>query len=357
MAGGDNLSGAGAGGSGTSARGGAQAGQAGDLAAVQGILSFRPTLFRGTNEDSITVQAWCATITKAKTAANWNDARAVDCATENLRDEAATWYANTKNGFRAERNSVTTTWTLFEEAITQRFSLDRTAIQKVNLMRDLQQTGSEGVASFYERVHMAVRKTLGDIIKTKTANPGNLGTQVLLDAFADGVEEVQKCVIRLMFLAGLRSELRQQLQATADFESLTLEQTRTHAIRIEDSRKAKGKEAPRQAIAAVTTTADPVLESIKALQKEIAAVSALNKGGKSGGKTGNATGGKKKKPLGDTPVHQRTSWMRCHKCKQWGLHMARECTRTAAEIGNLTPGEEKTKPAGQAFDTLFPAPN
>lgn len=332
------------------------------LAAVQapdltGLLSFRPTLFRGTAQDSITIQAWCSTIAKAKTAAGWSDQRALDCATENLREEAAVWYANTKNGFRAEQETVTTTWTAFDRAIQARFILDRTAIQKVNLIRDLHQTALEKVASFYDRVHMAVRKTLGDIIPTMTAAPGTQDSVAKRDAYADGVEEAQRCVIKLMFLAGLKDDLRQALQATADFETLALEALRTHTIRIEDSRSKTGKEPPKMTIAAIKTT-DSLQEQLKTMQKEIAAVSALNKDGRRDKRgAGTAPGARKRIPIASIPVEKRTTWIRCHSCKQWGLHMARECPRSASEIASMQPQDDKVKPTTQPTDSCFPSPN
>jgi hypothetical protein len=45
-------------------------------------------------------------------------------------------------------------------------------------------------------------------------------------------------------------------------------------------------------------------------------------------------------------------WIKCYMCRQWGQHIAAECTRTQQEIDNLTPGG-KLPPSGLAKDSLF----
>lgn len=359
----DGLGGAGGGG-GAGAGAGAAAQQ--DLNAVQGLLSFRPTLFRGNKKtDTITIEAWCGTISKAALSANWDDQRTLDCATENLRDSAAIWYANAKNGFRAEQASVTTTWDLFKTTICARFALGRTAIQKVNLIRDLTIAQNEDVNTFYERVYMSVRKSQGNPIQEMLARGDYNDADAAADpvancrnAFADGIEWLQRGVIKVLFMAGLKDDMRSQLQAAPDFEDLTLEQVRLQAVRIEDSKEKEKRELPRQIIAALGASSGPdsqeagILDQFKAMQRELQQINALTK---SGPKKDKAK--KKRKPLSDTPIHQRTRWMRCHRCNQWGLHMARECTLSAPQVANLTPADEKTPPGGMPADRQFPAPN
>jgi hypothetical protein len=51
------------------------------------------------------------------------------------------------------------------------------------------------------------------------------------------------------------------------------------------------------------------------------------------------------------PVYAR-DWIKCYMCRQWGQHIAAECTRTQQEIDNLTPGA-KLPPSGPAKDTLY----
>jgi hypothetical protein len=45
-------------------------------------------------------------------------------------------------------------------------------------------------------------------------------------------------------------------------------------------------------------------------------------------------------------------WIKCYMCRQWGQHIAAECTRTQAECDKLTPGA-KLPPSGAAKDALF----
>jgi hypothetical protein len=51
------------------------------------------------------------------------------------------------------------------------------------------------------------------------------------------------------------------------------------------------------------------------------------------------------------PVYAR-DWIKCYMCRQWGQHIAAECTRTQQECDSLTPGA-KLPPSGPAKDLLF----
>jgi hypothetical protein len=67
--------------------------------------------------------------------------------------------------------------------------------------------------------------------------------------------------------------------------------------------------------------------------------------------------GRKPKPPGRStsdalgPVYAR-DWIKCYMCRQWGRHIAAECTRTQQKCDNLTPGP-KLPPSGPAEDLLF----
>jgi hypothetical protein len=51
-------------------------------------ISIRIPIFKGDSQDSITVQQWVDTLTRAKTINNWSEKQAADMALENLRSGA-----------------------------------------------------------------------------------------------------------------------------------------------------------------------------------------------------------------------------------------------------------------------------
>jgi hypothetical protein len=97
------------------------------------------------------------------------------------------------------------------------------------------------------------------------------------------------------------------------------------------------------------------------IMSALASIGVQKKGGK-----GKPPGGPRKPPSGSTagragagrstadalgPQHAR-DWIKCYNCRQWGQHIATECTRTQAECDKLTAGA-KLPPSGAAKDSLF----
>jgi hypothetical protein len=92
----------------------------------------------------------------------------------------------------------------------------------------------------------------------------------------------------------------------------------------------------------------------------------VKKGGKGKPPGGAPPRGPRKPPTGSTaggagagrltadamgPQHAR-DWIKCYHCRQFGQHIAAECTRTQAECDKLTPGA-KLPPSCPARDSLF----
>jgi hypothetical protein len=50
--------------------------------------------------------------------------------------------------------------------------------------------------------------------------------------------------------------------------------------------------------------------------------------------------------------HHARDWIKCYNCRQWGQHIAAECSRSQAECDKLTPGA-KLPPSGASRDSLF----
>jgi hypothetical protein len=84
-------------------------------------ISIRIPNFRGDSQDSITVQQWVDTLTRAKTINNWSsEKQAADIALENLQSEAHKWKENLQWGSAAERDALES-WADFFPLLTVRF--------------------------------------------------------------------------------------------------------------------------------------------------------------------------------------------------------------------------------------------
>jgi hypothetical protein len=105
---------------------------------------------------------------------------------------------------------------------------------------------------------------------------------------------------------------------------------------------------------------------LAAITSAQAAIAVQKKGGKPKLPGGAPPRGPRKQPMGSTaggagtgrsilnalgPLYAR-DWIKCYMCRQWGQHIAAECSRSQAECDKLTPGA-KLPPSGAAKDSLF----
>jgi hypothetical protein len=98
----------------------------------------------------------------------------------------------------------------------------------------------------------------------------------------------------------------------------------------------------------------------------LAAMGVQKKGGKPNLPGGALPRGPRKQPMGSLAGRAGTGcstadalgpiyagdWIKCYMCRQWGQHIAAECSRSQAECDKLTPGA-KLPPSGAAKDSLF----
>jgi hypothetical protein len=180
----------------------------------------------------------------------------------------------------------------------------------------------------------------------------------------------------------MRNDIRMTVESITG-NTLTLETALTAAVQYESALMMGGGGGGAQRysqVAAVQVTGEenaaaqassPAAAGMYKMKAELAAItSALaaigaKKGGKgkppggapprgprkqTGGLAGGAGAGRS---TGDAmgPQHAR-DWIKCYHCRQWGQHIAAECTRTPAECDKLTPGA-KLPPSGPARDSLF----
>jgi hypothetical protein len=105
---------------------------------------------------------------------------------------------------------------------------------------------------------------------------------------------------------------------------------------------------------------------LAAITSALASIGVQKKGEKGKPPEGAPPRGPRKPPSGSTaggagagrsttdalgPQHAR-DWIKCYNCRQWGQHIAAECTRTQAECDKLTAGA-KLPPSRPARDSLF----
>jgi hypothetical protein len=105
---------------------------------------------------------------------------------------------------------------------------------------------------------------------------------------------------------------------------------------------------------------------LSAIMSKLAAIGVQKKGGKPKPQGGAPPRGPRKQPAGSSagvagtgrstsdalgPIYAH-DWIKCYMCRQWGKHIAAECTRTQAECDKLTP-RAKLPPSGAAKDSLF----
>jgi hypothetical protein len=104
---------------------------------------------------------------------------------------------------------------------------------------------------------------------------------------------------------------------------------------------------------------------LAAIRSALAAIGVQKKGGKPKPPGGALPRGPRKQPTGSTaggsgtgrstsdalgPIYAR-DWIKCYMCRQWGQHIASECSRSQAECDKLTPGA-KLPPSGAAKNSL-----
>jgi hypothetical protein len=184
----------------------------------------------------------------------------------------------------------------------------------------------------------------------------------------------------------MRNDIRMAVESIAG-NTLTLERALTAAVQYESALMMGGGGGQKQGgaqrygqVAAVQVTGEenaaaqassPAVAGIHEMKAELAAItSALaaigaKKGGKgkppggapprrprkqTGGSAGGAGAGRSTRDAMG-PQHAR-DWIKCYHCRQWGQHIAAECTRAQTECDKLTPGA-KLPPSGPARDSLF----
>jgi hypothetical protein len=288
---------------------------------------------------------------------------------EALREQALSWALLLQD----EKPVSAASWLLLKPLLIERFDKAVNETQKFKLIAALQQRQHESAKDFLDRCKTAwygllrrLRTTYTEDIERKTH------------------DQTRNECIKCMYICGLRNDVRMAVESIAG-NTLSLETALEAAVQYESAlltgsgghQKQGG--AQRYGVAALTTgdetagaAASPQPPAgMQDMKAELAAISSAlaaitgKKGGKSKPPGGAPPRGPRKPPGGSAggagagrstgeamgPHHAR-DWIKCYHCRQWGQHIAAECTRTQAECDKLTPGA-KLPPSGAARDSLF----
>jgi hypothetical protein len=260
--------------------------------------------------------------------------------------------------------------------LLERFNKVVNETQKFKLIAASQQRQNESSKEFLDRCKMAWYGLLRKMWTKYTE-------QIKKDAHDDTRNECIKC----MFICGMQNDVRMAVEPIAG-NTNTLETVLAAAVHYESALNTGGSKqggahrygqvaaleiTGSENAAAQASSSNGSSAGMQEMKMELAAItSALaligvqKKGGKGKPPGGAPPSGVRKPPSGSTaggagagrstadalgPQHAQ-DWIKCYNCRQWGQHVAAECTRTQAECDKLTAGA-KLPPSGAARDLLF----
>jgi hypothetical protein len=325
--------------------------------------------FRGNDKDALDIKTWCLQVTRLDTVNKLGDVNTAMIVMEALREQALSWALLLQD----EKPVSAASWLLLKPLLIERFDKAVNETQKFKLIAALQQRQNESAKDFLDRCKTAwygllrrLRTTYTEDIERKTH------------------DQTRNECIKCMYICGLRNDVRMAVESIAG-NTLSLETALEAAVQYESAlltgsgghQKQGG--AQRYGVAALTTGDETAAAAaspqppagMQDMKAELAAISSAlaaisgKKGGKSKRPGGAPPRGPRKPPGGSAggagagrstgeamgPHHAR-DWIKCYHCRQWGQHIAAECTRTQAECDKLTPGA-KLPPSGAARDSLF----
>jgi hypothetical protein len=327
--------------------------------------------FRGNDRDTLDIKTWCLQVSRLDTVNKLGDTNTAIIVMEALREQALSWALLLQD----EKPASAASWLLLKPLLIELFDKAVNETQKFKLIAALQQRQNESSKDLLDRCKTAwygllrrLRTTYTEDIERKTH------------------DQTRNECIKCMYICGLRNDVRMAVESIVG-NRLTLETALEAAVRYESAlvtgsgghQKQGG--AQRYGIAALQVKGDETAAAAASSQQnpagmqemkaELAAISSAvaaisgKKGGKPklpggapprgrrkppGGSAGGAAAGRS---TGDAMgLHHARYWIKCYHRRQWGQHMAAECTRTKAECDQLTLGA-KLPPSGAARDSLF----
>jgi hypothetical protein len=299
----------------------------------------RVPIFRGNGKDGLTVEGWCDCVDSAKEIHKYSDKQAAMAACNMLREEANQWKENLQGGTDNEKAAVQA-WPDMKKLFIERFGTTHSAGQRVRQIAGLGQRQGESATAFGDRVEGTLRKVTAGRLETQTDNA------------KAGFVSCRDYICQLLYVAGLKSSTRYAVECHLANDH-AMNDIRAHAKQAELAAEGKGG----QSVSAISTegaTGGESADASAALKQEIAALKARVNNWSGGKKTGNDGGGGA--PGGKMPadMSSRDRWIHCHKCKQWGKHIRRECKASPEDIRAMSAEDSNSRPTGTPFDKQFP---
>jgi hypothetical protein len=327
--------------------------------------------FRGNDRDTLDIKTWCLQVSRLDNVQKLGDKNTAIIVMETLREQALSWALLLQD----EKPASVASWKLLQPLLLELFYKVVNETQKFKLITALQQRQNESSKDFLDHCKTA---WYGLLRKLRTKYP----EQVEKDTHNETRNECIKC----MFICVMRNDVRMAVESIAGSTN-TLETALTAAVQYESALMTGGGQKQGGAqrygqlaalqvtgnenAAAQASSSSPAAgmldmkAELAAIKSTLAAIG-VKKGGKGKPPGGTPPRGPRKPPTGSTaggadagrstadamgPQHARDG-ITCYNCRQWGQHIAAECTRTQAECDKLTPGA-KLPPSGPARDSLF----
>lgn len=326
----------------------AQAAATAAIGTAEGRITFKIDTFWGDAKDSQTPEQWAQTIVRAKDVNRWTDLTAASAAVESLRGDANTWAENLAWG-TADDKAALLSWDALKVLFLRRFKKLQTPAERIALIISLKQKGGESSEAFYDRVENVMKRCT--YLELEEEHVDN----------RTGFIHCRALMTKLMFMQGLRTDIRLWVEGTATEDEMTLAACRTAAMRADKALKTKqGPIATTVARVAALETAsnDGLAAEVAALRQQIGRSGNTNKKATNTGRSGAAS----TRPKPGTgffatqrllPMKKR-EWINCNGCYQWGQHFADECRLSADEKGSLNKQPRDQKPSGPPRDAQFP---
>ena len=284
----------------------------------------------GAAGSSLSAEAWVDTVTGLATGAGWTDTSTAGHAYAQLVGRAAEWRRMMLA--TEEDRKVLTQWSTFKVAFLKRFGANRGTVTDTATLLNLQQKGNEDAGDFGDRCFnniLAVCSRVREELDEATQR-----------------QYFDKCrlhITQTMFLNGLTQPTRGMVNAR-NKECTDFHATVAIAMEVEDANR---RETP----------------AVAELQEQVAAIQppyqARGRGrGRGRGGPQRGRGGPRGRGFSGSPgpglnpggsaspstAFGQRRWIFCFRCRQWGKHYSRECTRTPAQLAALTAHDEEDPP-------------
>ena len=305
-------------------------------------------VFRGNaTRDALAVTSWVELVSRLQKTEGWTDEITALQAVGYLREEADTWRRNVES--TTGREGTTRLWSTMSKALLERFSAVKSLTLTVKTLATLIQAKGESVRSFADRVGLGVTA----LAEGARAAAGNTEEAKAAVAKFEGDAKLA------WFINGATASVKAHVELSVDLEKASFEDVVKAGAKAETVMKAKTMSGGQigSVEGAETDTMSPQVK------KELAELRQLLKSSlktrpeekEVGSVTGKST--MRRGPrLASIPMGQRKRPLICHKCRQWGFHLASECIRTEEEIKTMMPQTMSDKPdPGVPFvDPSFP---